>query len=402
MSADPNELARLVQRTQPGPRIELTDALSSLDRDAAVAAVLDAGAAEVPTPPELDDAWEFGEWIITDRVDSGLDGGLRRMMAWFWHMVLPSHHAKTTAPLLARQAATFRQLALADYRSLLYGYVTDGALLHYLDGNGSVADNPNENLSRELLELYSLGYGYYSEADVRAGARALAGWTVDDETDDVRWDADLAFTGPLTYLGDDGLWDAESVVDRLCADPATARHIAGRVWFHLIGAPPADPEELGRWWSQQDLAILPLVELALSSDEFWNPDLRRPRGGLEWFSAAAAATGGGRTDDGQVELWPLFRLGQLPFEPPTPAGWDDDRWITPGQMLVRASVGYEFGREGPEVDSFDQVLANCLIAEPSEATRTALTEIGERSDNPEDVVAGWWRIALAAPEFQYQ
>lgn len=413
MAGEQSELAVLVRRTQPAPQITLVEALDGMDRHDAATTVISRGAEPVAEPSGDGDGWELANWMLTDRLDSGLDGGLRRTMAWFWHTVLPSHHAKTSGTLLARQVETFRRLALSDFTTLMQAYVTDGALLHYLDGDGSIAANPNENLSRELMELYTIGPANYEEVDVRAAARALSGWTVDGESNEVRWERDRGFVAPLVFLGEQREWTTEAVVDRLCSDPATARQIAARVWFQLVGRPPGDADELGRWWAQQDLAIVPLVERIIGDEAFWDPAPARPRSAMEWFAAGAAATGAGRTDDGGVDIWQLTRLGQFPFEPPTPAGWDDGRWITPGQILMRAGVGYELGRSGAPIADPAEVLRRCLITNPSAATLEAMAAIGQRdagqasadsasADTAAEDSVGWWRIALSAPEFQFQ
>ena len=141
-------------------------------------------AAPLPSDPE--------EGIGEDDYDALLNGWIRQLrhpeaalherLTWFWHGHLTTSTDKASfVPALWRQQRLLRRHALGNFRDLLRDITTDAAMLVYLDGDGSVADAPNENFSRELMELFTLGRGSYGEADVRAGARALAGWSVDTE-----------------------------------------------------------------------------------------------------------------------------------------------------------------------------------------------------------------------------
>src|SRR5438445_8525661 len=103
---------------------------------------------------------------------------LEDWMAWFWHGHFVSGLDKVKSPiLLVQQLRTFRSLALAPFPALVRAVTVDPAMLLYLDGASSTGTQPNENYGRELLELFTLGAGNYSEDDVKAGARALTGWT---------------------------------------------------------------------------------------------------------------------------------------------------------------------------------------------------------------------------------
>lgn len=188
--------AHLLRRTTlPVDRAKI-DRLADQSWDDGVSVILAEAESEDPgTPPTSDDdstvviAW----WL--DRM-AAPESGLREKMAWFWHTVLTTGAEKVSDDrLVGEQLAHLRTNALTDYRTLLHGFVTSGALLDYLDASGSIASNPNENLGRELLELFSLGRGdgttgtgtqatgtqaTYTQDDVRAASRAVAGWDVVD------------------------------------------------------------------------------------------------------------------------------------------------------------------------------------------------------------------------------
>ncbi len=383
------------------PHPDRIDALADRSWDDAVGSVLDQP--DRPgTVPETDDWPDATRWWLRRMTEP--EAGLQDRMAWFWHGLLTTNaHKVAESSLVARQLQLLRDGALGNYRDLLHGFVTSGALLEYLDASYSMAANPNENLARELMELFTLGRGHYNQDDVRAAARALAGWVVDDG--EVEFRRDHAFIAPLVFLGDQADWDTASIVDRLCDDPATAERVAGRLWTNLVGTepPPEDGADLGRWWQDRDLEIRPLVERIVTSPEFERSRFARPRTGLEWFAAAAVATGFPIDDQ-----WQLERLGQHPYLPPNVAGWpDDDRWLAAGSLLARASIASSIDLGDALPDDPDrwaepgEILARCGLDGASAATVAALRRVADTPDiDPETTRLVRWRLALTCPEFQ--
>ena len=131
-------------------------------------------------------------------------------MVLFWHNHFTSSFQKVRyPPALFRQNALFRRQALGNFATLLKDVARDPAMLIYLDGMRSVARQPNENFARELLELFTLGEGHYSEADIKAAARAFTGWTVDRETGEFRSRDQEHDDGEKTFLGQTGRFDGE-------------------------------------------------------------------------------------------------------------------------------------------------------------------------------------------------
>ncbi len=346
--------------------------------------------------PATDDWGDTATWWIARMTESGT--GLRDRMAWFWHGLLTTNAYKVSEnSLLAEQLDHFRAEGLGNFRTLLHGYVTGGALLDYLDASWSIASNPNENLARELMELFTVGRGHYDENDVRAAARALAGWVVEDGEVDFR--RENAFVAPLIYLGEQAEWDTAMVVDRLCDHPATARRLAARLWGHLVGTTLDDnaADELGSWWQGEDLEIRPLVERILRDPAFAASSHSRPRSGLEWYCGVKAAIGFGD------EFWYLESLGQMPYLPPNVAGWPSgDRWLSPGSLLARTSFLHSVDlREGlGSATSIAEVLDRCSIHEVSPETLAALDAVEQMPDiDAETIELVRWRLALSSPEF---
>ncbi|MGI9599033.1 MAG: DUF1800 family protein [Acidimicrobiales bacterium] len=399
--------AHLVRRTSLGVEGARVEQLADLDWDDAVADVLGRVEADERAggqAPDGQDWTDTTDWWIDRMTEPGT--GLVDRLAWFWHGLLTTNAYKVSDNgLLATQLDHFRVNGSGDFRTLLHGFITGGALLEYLDASHSLASNPNENLARELMELFTVGRRHYTEDDVRAGARALAGWVVDDGR--VEFRRENAFIAPLIYLGRQADWDTTMVVDELCDHPATAARISARMWRHFVGPPLTDEgaAELGRWWQAQDLEIMPLVERILTDPTFAESRLSRPRGGLEWYCAARSAL------RFESETWYLETLNQMPYLPPSVAGWPDDlRWLGPGSLLARASFTHSVdigsvlqdgrGRDGPESATTEQILDRCSLYEVSAETVDAIEQVATIPDiSPENIELVRWRLALTSPEF---
>ena len=161
---------------------------------------------------------------------------LEEWMAWFWHGHFVSGLDKVKVPLLmVQQLRTYRSLAFAPFPELVRAATTDPAMLLYLDGGTSTGSQPNENYGRELLELFTLGIGNYSEDDVKAGAKALTGWTIDRRTGGSAFVAARHDDNPQHYLGVDGVHDVDTVVAAVTANAACAPYVAGKLARTVLG-----------------------------------------------------------------------------------------------------------------------------------------------------------------------
>ena len=144
------------------------------------------------------------------------------------------------ALLLQGQVDTIRRHLSGTYRDLLGAMLADPALQISLSGHLNHRRNPNENLARELLELFSLGEGHYSEADVIETARALTGFRL-VEFRSLVLDPSRHDYGSKSILGRTAAFELPDLVDWLCQQPATARHISGRLWLEIVGPLPPPP-----------------------------------------------------------------------------------------------------------------------------------------------------------------
>lgn len=326
--------------------------------------------------------------------------GLHEKMTWFWHGYLTSSQFKSEPLLIYRQHKLIRKRALGNFRTLLREITIDGAMLQWLDGDRSVASAPNENYSRELMELFTLGPGNYTEADVRAGAKALAGWQVAFRSYNVQFSAPDAHKGPLRFLGRAGLLDYEDVVDAVCQHPKCAPFVTSRIYQYFMGVPPspARSDELSTLFRASNLEILPVVTEILTHPEFLESRLTRPKEPVEWVVAASAALGLDTT------VWVLDRLGQLPFAPPNPAGWPKGEiMLSSQQMLHRINVLSEWWVDATKFISgsnqVDAVLERCSIHEVSDNTLATLRTAAAQAPNWQRPIS-LLRLALSSPEFQ--
>jgi uncharacterized protein (DUF1800 family) len=278
-------------------------------------------------------AWWLGE------LHSGASMA-RERMALFWH----GHFATSVRKplplaLLVRQIELFRRRGLGRFDELLLDVARDPAMLLWLDANQSTVADPNENLAREILELFALGHGAYSQRDIRELARALTGWDVDIDRAvfrDARHDA-----GPKSVLGSAALHSAEEALRVVGASPLCARFVAGRIWSHFFGAPP-NPDELehlARGFLSDDLHLGRLVERIVRSRAFLEPQTLAPRIAAPVELVTVFARRLGVAPDPKRWASVAEEMGQALLAPPSVAGWPQGRsWFASSWCLRRAEL----------------------------------------------------------------
>jgi Protein of unknown function (DUF1800) len=282
-----------------------------------------------------------------------LQGGhpLREKMTLFWHNHFATSMAKVQdSALMFRQNCLLRKHALGKFGPFLQDISRDGAMLVWLDSNRNVKGRPNENYARELMELFSLGVGNYTEKDVREAARAFTGW----HTDGVgfRFDAGAHDNGPKTVLGQSGPWDGGDVVRIALQQPANARFLVRKLYHFLISenvSPPAGLlEPLCESFRKSDHDIGALVKTMLASRHFYSDYAFRQRvkGPVEYVLGAVRAVYHGYPE-GSAEYRPLPQqvlvgwlkaMGQQLFLPPNVKGWPGGpAWLSTFTVLERAN-----------------------------------------------------------------
>ncbi|WP_067545766.1 DUF1800 family protein [Nocardia crassostreae] len=397
-------VAHVLRRTTFGPFPGQVEELVGRGAGAALDAVLSARALD-PGNPVFDEEAEAGEdgpvfrWL---RLMADPAAGVHEKLVWFWHGHFTSSHDKVeTWDLMWRQHLLLRRYALGNFRELAQAVTVDGAMLQWLDGAGSVAAGPNENHARELMELFTLGRGNYSQGDVRGAAVAMSGWDV-DEAGEVSFDAASGNSRSVSLLGR-SVVNVRDVVDALCDRPECARFIVVRLYEFLAGQSPSEQRagELAAVFTRAGLEIRPLVETILRDAAFAAAVRARPRYPVEWVTAAFAMCG---IDDPAGAFDTMTAIGQSPFYPPNVAGWPPGiRWLVPGAAVARAA----FAVDAPAIDAIagasDPVavaFARAGIYDPTPATAVAARDlVFELRREPEEAATALLALVLTAPEF---
>jgi uncharacterized protein (DUF1800 family) len=302
---------------------------------------------------------------------------------------------------MRRQNEIFRRHGRGPFGELLRAVVHDPALLVYLDAPANRRGHPNENLARELMELFTLGIGHYTEADVREAARALTGWRVARGVFH-NWPPDHD-SGEKTILSRTGGWTGDDLVRILLEQPATARRLAGRVCEWLMGetgAGAAALDALAAGLRCHDLDIGWAVGTVLRSRAFFAATNigNRVLGPVEFVVGAARALE--RFDPPPSSLllaeW-AARLGQDLFYPPNVGGWPGGRdWLTTQGIIGRANYAAA-------------LVGGDLLARPVPLDGITLAQRHGHARDVEDLLAfsaelltgappdaGWWRRLRAA------
>ena len=267
---------------------------------------------------------------------------LEEKLTLFWHGHFATGENKVRDyRMMIRQNEMLRARASGAFRDLLVGILKDPAMLVYLDNGENVKKHPNENFGRELLELFTMGVGNYTERDVREAARAFTGWTNDVLA--FRFDADQHDFGQKTFLGRTGTFDGEDIIDAILAQPVTAEFVAAKIYRFFVRDEIAGPvkADLGRTYRDSGYQMKPLLKRIFLSKDFYSP----PAFATQIKSPVHLVVSTYRKMSlGQVPTIPDFGrmtsgLGQSLFDPPNVAGWAGGRtWITPSTLLNRGNL----------------------------------------------------------------
>ena len=280
-----------------------------------------------------------------------LQGGhpLREKLTLFWHNHFATSLAKVRHPtLMFRQNCLLRNHALGRFGPLLQAISRDSAMMVWLDSNSNVKGKPNENYARELMELFSLGVGHYTEKDIREAARAFTGWRTDGK--DFAFNAGLHDSGLKTFLGQTGAWDGGDVVRIVLEQPAAARFLVRKLYHFLVNEKTVPPdsllEPLCESFRQSDYDIAGLVRTILASRHFYSDHAFRQRvkGPVEYVLGAVQAVyrrygeeeADYRSLPQRVLVSRLGAMGQHLFAPPNVKGWPGGpSWINTSMVLER-------------------------------------------------------------------
>ena len=339
--------------------------------------------------------------------------GLHERMTWFWHNHFATSSEKVgNQAMLHRQQQLLRTHALGNFASLLRQMAVDPAMLFYLDLAGSSIEAPNENFARELMELYTIGPGNYTEADVKAGALALAGYEVDYDTAAVTKKPERSLGGDVVFLGKRGRLGVDDVIDTVLAHEASGPFVASKIYHQIVGVRPSAERanQLGQLFRSSGYEIRPVVENIIRGEEFLGQRMNRPKTAIEWWVGAVKSVEPFRADqEKDVNAWILNDLGQIPHRPPNAAGWPTGpKWLSSDQFVTRAAYVRSLSwrmepiKAAPGSDLVAATLTRCSLHEVSGRTMNVLRDAALAVAGNADELTISRRLitaALLSPEF---
>ena len=303
---------------------------------------------------------QMTQWWL-DRMTAADHQAVEKLV-FFWH----GHWATSigrvgSPPLMLTQHLTLRNSP--DFVAMAHAMVRDPALIIWLDGHYNTATAPNENLARELMELFTLGVGHYTEADVKQAARALTGWRIDHRLRSAVLDTARFDPGSKSILGVMAAFSADDLVDLLVRQPACPRFIATRLWFRYASSSQPVPDSVLARMVGAFPAPLAMLGALFSDPAFQTTAGTLVKQPIEWLVGAmrqlSIRPGGIAAATFADMVAKLEIMGQRPFAPPNVGGWPSGAaWLTSAAALVRLRLARTLadlaavGRNTPENVAF--------------------------------------------------
>ena len=325
---------------------------------------------------------------------------LLEKMSLFWHNHFATSWAKVqSAEAMAAQNKLIREQAIGSFRKLADGMTRDVAMLEWLDANSNRKRHANENFARELMELFTLGVGNYTERDIKEAARAFTGWHV--RRGEFWFHKAQHDTGSKSVFGKSGPLGADEVV-RLCLEQkACPRFLATKLLKSFVCRLP-DPALIDAFAAtirEHDFEMAPALGELFRSAAFFAPENRA----AIIKSPAELVAGTARTLGLRAKLPECTRLmaelGQNLFEPPTVKGWEGGRlWINSASLLQRANFaaeiasGSRYGTLTADLPNESKALAELLLAVPAPAAALASAK---KQSTPSRL-----QLFMSLPEYQ--
>ena len=329
---------------------------------------------------------------------------LEEKMALFWHQVFATGVSKVDHyDEITDMVTMLREKGMENYRDLLLELAKSPAMIYWLDNNENHADAVNENWGRELLELFSMGVGNYTEEDVRDCSRAFTGWTIEPKLPRFpigRFDWSFEYREEdhddteKTFLGHTGRLNGEDVIDIICRQPATARFIARHLYNFFVAdeaqvpawsvTPPRDPEAvetLAREFTESGYDIRSVLRVLFTSDFFKEARFARLKSPAEVVVGTLRLAGGAEFPGpgiGDLSRQPGY-MGQDLLNPPSVEGWHTGtEWINSGSLMRRVNFAADLlgDVERPGVQAIIRRLREQGNASPGGFVDTCLDLMG--------------------------
>ncbi len=354
---------------------------------------------------------------------------LQEKMALFWHHVFATGITKNQHVMAAvEQISTFRRVGMTDMRTVLLELAKDSAMIFWLDNNENHNGEPNENWGRELLELFSMGVGNYTEQDIKDASRAFTGWTFEQPIPlyphgyypaPFKYVAEDHDEGEKTFLGQSGNLDGADIIDIIVQQPATARFIARHMYNFFVAdepqvpswntVPPRDQDAINTLVSaylQSGGDIRAMLSALFNSDFFKAARFRKVKSPVELITGIIKLVGTySEPEPGLVAYSGTANLmGQQLFDPPTVEGWHTGHeWIDGGTLNERVNFAVnevgDLSKPGI-AEVVERLGAAGESCPPAELVERSL-ELAGPVEVSDDTHAGLMRYAEAAGELRF-
>jgi hypothetical protein len=292
---------------------------------------------------------------------------LEEKITLFWHHVFCTGVSKIDHyNVMIQQIAMFRRMGLGNYKDFLMELSKDPTMIYYLDNCENHAYAVNENWGRELLELFSMGVGNYTEVDVREASRAFTGWTLEPSLPRIplgrfewwfQYQAEDHDDTEKTFLGHTGRFNGEDIIDIICEHPATARFISRHLYNFFVAdeaqvpawsvTPPVDPDAittLANAFTESKYDLRSVLRVLFNSEFFKNARFSRIKSPAEVVAGMLKLAGGADTPApgmGELARQPGY-MGQDLMNPPSVEGWHTGtEWINSGSLMSRINFAAE-------------------------------------------------------------
>jgi uncharacterized protein (DUF1800 family) len=433
------DAAHVLRRLSVGGHPDLVGKLASTDD--AVTRALDLSAPS-PEPLDFPPPTDFYEARQIQQIVQPIEWWLEQMrssprlieerLVWFWHDHFATSLQKVRSPyLMYQQQLTIRKHATGSFADLLHAIAKDPAMLLFLDGVTNSVRNRNENFGREVMELFTVGRGEYTQDDVVAASRAFTGWIVDvpgrpgleraAALGIPPWQSGLVARrhdgGTKTLLGKTGAFDLDGALDVLLDHPSTAPRIAAKLYTELVGVTPDDrtTARLGEAFRSAKWQIMPLVTAIARDPVFTSARARNTRvrtpveklvgllqafpqgtadvGPLPRRARAGSGAGAGGASAGATGVGQALRtIGYVPFVPPNVGGYPKgSRLLGPHQLVHAFDLLSVFPSPPAVPRDVDALFARFGLYEVSDRTRRVVAAERDRGRR--------LALVLASPEY---
>ena len=370
------------------------------------------------------------------------DSPLEEKITLFWHGIFATGNDKLNNPLvLLNQIDTFRRNGMGRFDDILLDLSRDPAMLIWLDNQTNHKDSINENYGREILELFSMGVGNYTEDDIKECARAFTGWSVKNaeymalmgQKDSIwpysriSWHYEYRQNDhddtEKTFLGEKGKFDGEDIIEIICRQESTARFISRHLYNFFVedevqvpswqDVPPKNPKAIGILtdaYFEHGHDLKKVLKVLFESDFFKESEYKKVKGPAEMVISVLRLSGG--FEEPTLSMIQAVEeagyMGQLLFYPPSVEGWHTGQeWITSGSVLDRVNfssarltdlsspgirdilnrIGNRCGTNAKPEYVIQNFLELMGIIEISDATFDLLMEVCDAKDSTVDTTA---------------